>query len=90
MDFLLCKLDVYLFFNWFYRDTCIKHINLPIQKIHVKEICFIHKTKHYQLQKLLKSPTMLLYSLSLVKKKKKKPEILLIQTQSFMILILNV
>ena len=48
------------------------------------EICFIHKTKHYQLQKLLKTPTMLLYSLS---REKKKPEILLIQTQSFMILI---
>ena len=73
------------YFNWFYRDT--KNLNLPIQKIHVKEICFIHKTKHYQLQKLLKTPTMLLYSLSLGKK---KPEILLIQTQSFMILILNV
>ena len=41
-----------------------------IQKIHVKEICFIHKTKHYQLQKLLKTPTMLLYSLSRGKKTK--------------------
>ena len=37
-----------------------------------KEICFIHKTKHYQLQKLLKTPTMLLYSLSRGKKKNQK------------------